>query len=193
MRDLNAQEKSIFINTICGQFSNKKQADKNPSLYAHINIYFRLLPWSLLRDIGIYTEQSYDHSPWTPYRQSVNKLIIKGSVFIMENYEIKDAYLFAGGGFNNEILSTIKKEDLFIRESCEMNFYKSGETSYKGHLKQKHKHIIERNGRQTYLVSKVQLDTNKFLSIDEGFDIKSEEKVWGSEHGYLEFLKLSSK
>ncbi len=190
MNELNAKEKSIFINTICGQYSNKSQAYKKPKLYAHINIYFRLLPWSLLKGISIYSEQSYDHSPWSPYRQAVNKLIIKGSTFIMENYKIENAYMFAGGGFENAILQTIKKEDLSIRESCEMNFYKAGNGSYKGNLRQREKHIIDRNGRQTYLVSKVQFDNNRFLSIDEGFDIKTGEKVWGSENGYLEFLKI---
>ncbi len=193
MNDLDSQEKSIFINTICGRYSNKLQAEKDPKSYAHINIYFRLLPWSLFNGISIYSEQSYNHSPWSPYRQAVSKLTIKGKVFIMQNYKIEDAYRFAGGGFNDEILSTIKNENLHLRENCEMNFYKSSNASYKGHLKQSRKYIIERNGRQTYLVSTVEFNKYKFLSLDEGFDINTSQKVWGSESGFLEFNKLCER
>ncbi len=190
MNEYYLQEKSIFINTICGKYSNTLQAKKNPKLYAHINIYFRLLPWSLLKGVSIYSEQSYEHSPWSPYRQSVNKIQIDGNNLIMENYKLESAYRFAGSGFDEQILSTIKEQNLSRRENCEMIFYKSGKASYKGELKQDHKYIVERDGRKTYLVSKVEFDKNKFISIDEGIDIKTAEKVWGSENGYFEFQKV---
>ena len=44
-----------FIKTLCGHYSNKNQSNMHPRLYAHINIYFRLLPWSILKGISITT------------------------------------------------------------------------------------------------------------------------------------------
>ena len=41
----------------------------------------------------------------------------------------------------------------------------------------------------TYLVSNVQLSKDKWLSQDEGFNPYTNEKVWGAEHGYLQFKK----
>ena len=190
MNNPDSQEKSIFIKTICGKYSNRIQAEKAPRLYAHINIYFRLLPWSLLKGVSFYSEQSYNHSPWLPYRQAVNKLLIKDKVFILQNYKIENAYRFAGGGSQTEILSEINISQLSLRESCEMNFYKSKNNCYKGHLKKGSNHIIERDGRKTYLVSKVKFDKNNFLSYDEGFDIETGHKVWGSNNGYLKFQKI---
>jgi CpeT protein len=190
MKNSHSQEKSIFIKTICGQYSNKVQAEEAPRLYAHINIFFRLLPWSLLKGVSFYSEQSYNHSPWSPYRQAVHKLLIKGKVFIMQNYKIENAYRFAGGGFETEILSTINSSQLSLRESCEMNFYKSKNNCYTGHLKKGCNHIIERDGRKTYLVSKVKFDKHNFLSLDEGFDIETGQKIWGSDNGYLKFQKI---
>ena len=190
MNNNHSQEKSIFIKTICGRYSNKIQAEESPRLYAHINIYFRLLPWSLLKGVSFYSEQSYNHSPWSPYRQAVNKLLIKDKVFILQNYKIENAYRFAGGGYQPKILSEINISQLSLRESCEMNFYKSKNNFYKGHLKKGSNHIIERDGKKTYLVSKVKFDKDNFLSLDEGFDIETGQKVWGSNNGYLKFKKI---
>ena len=88
LNENNAQEKSLFINTICGKYSNKVQAENAPRLFAHINIYFRLMSWSWLKGVSIYSEQSYEHSPWSPYRQAVHKLIIQDNVLIMQNYKV---------------------------------------------------------------------------------------------------------
>ena len=85
------KEITEFINTLCGKYSNQLQAFKEPRLYAHINIYFRQLPWILFKEIGIYCEQSYDHSPWSPYRQAAYKLTIKENKLVLENYKLKDS------------------------------------------------------------------------------------------------------
>ena len=63
-------------------------------------------------------------------------------------------------------------------------------TKEEGHLKKGSNHIVERNGKKTYLVSKVKFDKHNFLSFDEGFDIETGHKVWGSNNGYLKFKKI---
>ena len=66
---------AFFASVLAGQFSNKEQSQENPKDFAHINIYFRPLPWSVLKAPAFYSEQSYDYSPWSPYRQGVLSLI----------------------------------------------------------------------------------------------------------------------
>ncbi len=179
-----------FINTLCGKYSNEIQSQKEPYQYANINIYFRLLPWDLFKGISIYSEQSYNHSPWSPYRQSVLRLTMDEELFILDNYKIKNSERIAGGGFKGEFLNLIKKDNLIIRKDCEMIFYKKDNESYMGSLRECKKCIIARDGKATYLVSKVILEKDKFISKDEGYDIETNQKVWGSIHGFLEFDRI---
>ena len=190
MKIEDSQKKSVFLNALCGKFSNKIQADKDPRKYANINIYFRLLPWKVFNDIGLYSEQAYNHSPWCPYRQAVHRLTIKNNLIILENYKLTNPDRFAGGGFNLDLLSRIKKENLSLRKSCQMNFYKTNVGTFKGHLQQNSKHIIERDFKKTYLVSNVEFNMDTFISSDEGFDLKTNEKVWGAENGALKFKRV---
>ncbi|KGG16617.1 MULTISPECIES: chromophore lyase CpcT/CpeT [unclassified Prochlorococcus] len=179
-----------FLNTLCGSYSNKKQAQKQPKVYAHINIYFRLLPWELFQSISLYSEQSYNYSPWSPYRQAVHKLSTDENNLLLENYEIYPSERFAGAGFNKQILLSIKKENLLIRKNCQMKFKEISKGTYVGSLKKAGKCIVERDGRKTYLVSKVKFNKSKFKTIDQGFDIETNKRLWGLEDGFFEFEKI---
>ncbi len=179
-----------FTKILCGKYSNKKQAYNNPRLYAHINIYFRLLPWSLLKGISIYSEQSYNHLPWSPYRQAVHRILSRNNLLILENYKLKNSKRIAGAGFTMNLLEEIKRDDLILRENCQMNFLKLKKGIYTGKLDQEKKCIINRDGDNTYLISKVEVSKDKFTSIDEGFDINTNKKVWGSDFGALSFDRV---
>ena len=111
-----------FGKTIAGKYTNKTQAQLQPKKFAHINIYFQPLPWSVLKGPGFYSEQSFDYSPWTPYRQSVHMLSIKNGVFIMNNFLINEAIRVAGGGFNRNLLTGLAKINLKLRSGCSMHF-----------------------------------------------------------------------
>ncbi|AAP99388.1 MULTISPECIES: chromophore lyase CpcT/CpeT [Prochlorococcus] len=185
-----SQSKVLFAKILCGKYSNKDQAYHQPKLYAYMNIYFRPLPWNLFRGIGIYSEQSYDYSPWSPYRQAVHRLIVKENYFILENYKIINAIRIAGAGFNLKLLDEIKKENLSIRKSCEMHFQKTEEGNYRGSLKKDEKFLIERGGIQTYLVSNVEFNKYNFNSTDQGLDIQTDSIVWGAKNGPLKFKKI---
>ena len=65
----------LFAKTLSGHYSNLEQSQENPKDFAHINIFFRPLPWDVLKGPGFYSEQSYDHDPWRPYRQGVHRLL----------------------------------------------------------------------------------------------------------------------
>ena len=63
-----------FAKTLAGVYDNIEQSQKDPKDFAHINIFFRPLPWDVLKAPGFYSEQSYDHDPWRPYRQGIHRL-----------------------------------------------------------------------------------------------------------------------
>ncbi|MEM8779222.1 MAG: CpcT/CpeT family chromophore lyase, partial [Cyanobacteria bacterium P01_G01_bin.49] len=52
--------------------------------------------------------------------------------------------------------------------------------------------FINRKGHETYLVSEVELTENTFISWDRGMDIETNEQIWGSAVGPLQFEKRES-
>ena len=74
----------LFANTLTKKYSNYEQAQENPKDFAHINIYFRPIDWSILNGPWFYSEQSYDYAPWSPYRQGLHKLSTFGDIYVME-------------------------------------------------------------------------------------------------------------
>ena len=102
-----------FAKTLAGHYSNRAQSQENPKDFAHINIFFRPLPWDVLKAPGFYSEQSYDHDPWRPYRQGVHRLLpMDNDVFIVENYGFGDPLRLAGAGQRPELLNSLKPESL---------------------------------------------------------------------------------
>ena len=111
---------------IAGDFSNQKQAFKEPKNYAHIRVFFRPLPGEFFSGIGFYSEQTYDYDLWTPYRQGIHRFVATDQQVYIENYSIKDAYLYAGAGHNLDILKTITPDCIQRRYNCSMIFRKDG-------------------------------------------------------------------
>ena len=79
---------------MAGDFSNYQQSFADTKNFAHIRIFFRPLPFDFFGGIGFYSEQTYDYDLWTPYRQGVHKLVEQGEEIYIENYSLKDAYLY---------------------------------------------------------------------------------------------------
>ena len=52
--------------------------------------------------------------------------------------------------------------------------------------------LIPRNGKKTYLVSRVELTDTTWVSLDQGMDVETGEHVWGSTEGALRFKKRES-
>ncbi|MEL7035031.1 MAG: chromophore lyase CpcT/CpeT [Cyanobacteria bacterium J06592_8] len=172
---------------IAGDFSNKQQATENPKDYAHIRVFFRPLPFEFFSEIGFYSEQVYDYDLWRPYRQGVHRFVAQGDRVYVENYSLKDGYLYAGAGHEREILKTIRPDCIERRYNCSMVFTQNGE-GFHGEVEGKNC-LIERDGKQTYLVNSVELTEKTFISWDQGFDVNTHERVWGSAKGPLKFEK----
>ena len=94
-----------FAKTISGLFSNKEQALNNPKRFAHITIHIRPLYIETLKCYAFYSEQSYHHNKWNPYRQSINKLSLEKDIFIMSNYKIDNQERFIGAGLDIKNIS----------------------------------------------------------------------------------------
>ena len=87
-----------FARILAGHFSNYQQAQHNPKDFARINIYFRPLPFKIFGKPSLYSEQSYDHDPWNPYRQGMHNLKQEGDIFIVENFGYQQQHRIAGAG-----------------------------------------------------------------------------------------------
>tara|TARA_Y100001968_G_scaffold136503_1_gene124626 strand:- start:76232 stop:76849 length:618 start_codon:yes stop_codon:yes gene_type:complete len=186
------QEKSIisFAKTICGQYSNKLQAQKAPKNFAHINIFFRPIPWLILEGPGLYSEQSYDYDPWNPYRQAVHSVLLKDSKIILTNYQLLNPIRVAGAGLRKEFLNEINPKQLSIREGCDMYFKDSGKGNYSGQIKPGNNCIISRGGKSSYLVSNITFNMKEMESEDQGNDLYTNKKIWGSDNGPFCFNKI---
>lgn len=190
----NLKEGSLLVNlarVMAGDFSNYKQAQSNPKDYAHLRVFFRPLPWDFFSAIGFYSEQTQDYDLWTPYRQGIHRLIDRGDHIYIENYSLQNAMFYAGAGHNRDILKTITPEAIERRYNCSMVF-RQQENIYRGEVEPGNKCLINRDGKETYLVSDVEITENTWVSWDRGLDIETKEQVWGSAKGALQFEKRVS-
>jgi CpeT protein len=181
----------LLAQWMAGEFSNHQQSIAEPQHYAHIRIFFRPLPFEFFNAIGFYSEQVYDYDLWSPYRQGVHRLRDRGEDTYIENYSLKDAMLYAGAAREPEILKTITPDCLERRCNCSMIFHREGEM-FRGGVEPGNQCLIERNGAKTYLISDVEITATTWVSLDQGMDIHTHEKVWGSAHGMLKFEKVTS-
>ena len=183
----------LFARTLCGHYSNREQAQNDPSKFAHINIFFMPLPWDVLKGPGFYSEQSYDHDPWRPYRQGVHRLRAgDNGVHVVENFGMAQPERVAGAPQHPALLAAIQPDTLQARCGCAMHFQSCGENAYEGRVEPGKGCLVPRDGRLTYLVSEVQVDAHSWSSRDRGFDPDSDDLVWGSEHGMLQFQRVAS-
>ena len=181
-----------FAKIISGQYSNREQSREDPKSFAHINIYFQPLSWKIFNGPGFYSEQSYDYLPWSPYKQSLHRVIKKDDFFIMENYLFKFADLIAGAGHHPNLLENIDHKYLELRNGCSMHFIEDYKDHYKGFIEKGNSCLIKRNNLTTYVKSWVEFDVNSWKSLDVGFDLKTNRKIWGSDQGPLIFRRVKA-
>ncbi len=188
---VNTENLNTLARWIAGSFSNYKQAQANPSHYAHIHIFFRPLPFEFFSGIGFYSEQVYDYDLWSPYRQGVHRLVADSDQIYIENYALQDSILYAGAARELSILRTITPNCLERRYHCSMVFKRDGDR-FLGSVEPGNRCLIQRHGCQTYLVSEVEVTESTWVSLDRGMDVNTHEQIWGSEYGSLQFEKSQS-
>ncbi len=185
-------DKLKFAKTISGIFSNREQALKNPRKFANINIYFLPLSWEYFKCHAFYSEQSYDHSPWRPYRQSINKLSYQNNTFIIDNYKIENQMRYSGVGSDVNLLKDIYKEKLIEKKGCSMHFKETIPDSYTGNIKPGNNCCSSNRGTSIYILSQIKINKSSWISEDSAYNKETDKKIWGSKYGPLEFKKISS-
>ena len=188
-----SNELLTFVKTLAGQFSNFEQSQENPKDFAHINIYFIPLNIRIKGKPSFYSEQSYDHDPWRPYRQGFHCIEEQNETFIIQNFGYSQYNRVAGSGRHPSLLDTVNPERLEPRCGCAMHFKKEPSTThYIGCVEPGNKCFVPRDGKLTYLVSEVELGIDHWNSRDRGFDPTTNQQCWGSEHGMLRFKRVAS-
>ncbi len=182
----------VFSKILAGKYSNKEQSLLSPKYFAHINIYFQPINWNIFNAPGFYSEQSYDYSPWSPYRQGLHKLEFHEGIYYLYNYSIKNPERFAGAGFNPNLLVHLKPASLIQRIGCTMLFEKIKDGNYKGSIEPGQQCLVFKDNQTTYIDSKVELNESSLKSIDIGYNKKTNEMVWGSKYGPFLLKKIAS-
>jgi CpeT protein len=148
-----------------GYFNNQRQAFANPREFALIEICHDQIGDSKFR-----ISQKYNIDP-EPYRKTI--------VEVIEQDE------------NHLVLKNFKDDqDLTPLPGCDIIFeYRDGEFFGKNICKEC---IVPRGIKTTYLMTESILSDNYYKVIDQGFDIETDEQIWGSFNGFFEFDKIKT-
>ncbi len=181
-----------FAKIISGIFSNKDQALKNPKEFAHIQIHIRPLFFKDFKCYAFYSEQRYQHDIWNPYKQSINKLSQKKDIYIFSNHYVENKERLTGGGLDISILNQISKYRLHEKKGCDMHFRENNPGNFIGYIEPGATCYIQKDGKLTYLKSKVKLNKYMLISEDTGYEQETDKKIWGSKFGPLVFKKVKN-
>ena len=181
-----------FVKAIVGGYTNREQAMGDPKNIACINFYFRPIAWSILKAPCLYSEQSYEHDKWSPYRQNIHKIYLINKTLIVENYKLKNKERIAGSGDKPELLNELERKYIIKNPGCSMHFKKLDFGHYLGRVEPGKKCLITHQGTTTYLDSRVELNNHEWISEEKGINNKTNKIVWGLENKKFIFKKIFS-
>ncbi|MEA5532689.1 chromophore lyase CpcT/CpeT [Crocosphaera sp. XPORK-15E] len=176
---------------MCADFSNQAQAFENPPFYAHIRVCIRPLPLANFPEPSLFLEQAYDFMLNRPYRLRVLKLKVIDGRIELENCKVKDEEAFLGASRDLEKLKKLTPDYIEVMQGCDMFVDWTG-NSFKGVVKPGRNCRVVRNEKETYLENSFEVDENKLISLDRGFDLETNELVWGSIAGAFQFVRWAS-
>ena len=175
-----------LVRMLSGGFSNQVQAFENPPLYAHILVKFRPLPQ--LAPGSLLLEQSYAINPAAPYRIRVLRAERQGDQLIIHNQALVNDQRFWGAVDDTELRSQIQPADLRLLEGCAYVVKEDG-NGFVGEVEPGCRCLVERKGATSYLVSRLELNSDGMRTIDRGHDPVTHEHLWGSLPGPFEFAR----
>lgn len=173
---------------MAADFSNQEQAFENPPFFAHIRVCMRPLPLELLSGVSLFVEQAYDYTLNDPYRLRVLKLINAQDHIEIENYTVKEEEKFYGASRDLQKLQELSVDYLEKLPGCNMIVEWTGH-SFKGKVEPGKGCMVFRKGKNTYLDSEFEIDSEKFISLDRGRDPQTDEHIWGSVAGPFHFVR----
>jgi hypothetical protein len=187
----NSTDIATLARWMAADFSNQAQAFENPPFFAHIRVCMRPLSWEVLSGVSLFVEQAYDYTLNDPYRVRVLKLVTAGDRIQIENYTVKQEEKFYGASRDLERLKTLKGDDLEKLPGCNMNVEWIG-NSFQGTVEPGKGCIVFRKGQKTYLDSEFEISEERFISLDRGRDLDTNEHIWGSVAGPFHFVRKHS-
>ncbi|WP_414529505.1 chromophore lyase CpcT/CpeT [Nodularia chucula] len=187
----NSMDITTLARWMAADFSNQAQAFENPPFFAHIRVCMRPLPVEVLSGISLFVEQAYDYMLNDPYRVRVLKLLPTGDRIAIENYTVKEEENFYGASRDLTRLKTLTGDRLEKLPGCNMIVEWTG-NSFKGKVEPGKGCIVFRKGQKTYLDSEFEINQEKFISLDRGRNLDSNEHIWGSVAGPFYFLRRQS-
>ncbi len=178
---------------LAGDHSNWKQAIDNPPFFAHIRVGIRALPNPITDDgVWLFLEQAYDYELNHPYRTAVLHLIFQNDRIEMINYRLKNAETFFGASRDLDRLKVLDINAIEQLQGCTQWVDRTDQQTFKGAVEPGKKCCINRKGVDTYLAIEFEVTENTYSSLDRGYDIVTDERVWGSIAGAFQFVKKTS-
>jgi CpeT/CpcT family (DUF1001) len=176
---------------LAADFSNQAQAYANPPFFAHIRVCIRPLSPEVLDATSLFLEQAYDFALNTPYRLRVVKLEVVDDRIELQHFTVKDKERYYGASRDLKRLQTLTAEELELMSGCDMDVIWTGH-SFQGTIKPGKACIVVRNEKESYLDNSFEVNEEKLVSFDRGFDPITDEQVWGSVAGPFEFTRKIS-
>lgn len=178
---------------LAGDHSNWEQAIDNPPFFAHIRVGIRALPNPITDDgVWLFLEQAYDYELNHPYRTAVLHLIFQNDRIEMINYRLKNAETFFGASRDRDRLKILDIDAIEQLQGCTQWVDRTDQQTFKGAVEPGKKCCINRKGVDTYLAIEFEVTENTYSSLDRGYDIVTDERVWGSIAGAFQFVKKTS-
>ncbi|PZO40516.1 MAG: chorismate-binding protein [Pseudanabaena frigida] len=183
----------VLAQWLAGDHSNWAQAIENPPFFAHIRVGIRPLPNPISDDgVWLFLEQAYDYELKHPYRTAILHLIYLNDRIEMINYRLKNAEAFFGASRDRDKLSAIDAEAIERLYGCTQWVHRADRHTFKGAVEPGKHCCINRKGVDTYLSIEFEVTENTYSSLDRGYDVVTDEMVWGSVAGAFEFAKKVS-
>jgi hypothetical protein len=183
----------ILAQWLAGDHSNWDQAIDNPPFFAHIRVGIRALP-NPISDHGVwlFLEQAYDYELNHPYRTAVLQIIFQNDRIEMINYRLKNAETFFGASRDRDRLKVLDANAIVQLDGCNQWVQRADQHTFKGAVEPGKKCCINRKGVDTYLEIAFEVTETTYSSLDRGYDIVTDERVWGSIAGAFQFIKKFS-
>jgi hypothetical protein len=178
---------------LAGDHSNWEQAIANPPFFAHIRVGIRALPKPISADgVWLFLEQAYDYELNHPYRTAVLHLIHNNDRIEMTNFRLKNAEAFFGASRDRDRLQMLDTEAIIKLNGCTQWVHRVDQHTFKGMVEPGNQCCVHRKGVDTYLEIEFIVTETTYSSLDRGYDLVTNERVWGSIAGAFEFNKKNS-
>jgi hypothetical protein len=110
----------------------------------------------------------------------------------MINYRLKNAETFFGASRDLDRLKVLDINAIEQLQGCTQWVDRTDQQTFKGAVEPGKKCCINRKGVDTYLAIEFEVTENTYSSLDRGYDIVTDERVWGSIAGAFQFVKKTS-